>query len=412
MVSVEKGRLMFRNKVVLILAFSLLFTQGVWAEDKYEGEKNNNEIETIIVDPEDQICNINELEESLKEEMKVKLPIFELFVNDTSIGYIKDESVVDQMIAGLKERYGEGSYVKDAVSVVQTEITADDYSFVEERVLEDWIEYLASGSLEKKIHEVASGESFWTISQKYNVTVDELQSFNPDIVPERLQIGAQVKLYYNKPLVNVITETEVVQEEIIYKGIEYQTSSEIFEGDTALVFAGENGVNSVTYEVVRENGVEIARHLIAEEITKEPVNQIVARGTKPIPKVTGYGDYSLPTSRGYLSSGFGDRWGRRHNGVDYAIPVGTPLYAADKGVVTYSGWKSGYGWVVYMDHGKGITTIYAHCSKLTVSVGQVVEKGGQIALSGNSGTSTGPHVHFEMRENNVPVNPAKYVDLY
>ena len=98
-----------------------------------------------------------------------------------------------------------------------------------------------------------------------------------------------------------------------------------------------------------------------------------------------------------------------HKGVDWSVPVGTSVYASSGGTVTRAGWSSSYGYCVYIQHPDGKETRYAHCSKLYVSVGDTVVQGQLIALSGNTGDSTGPHLHFEIRVNGVAVNPLLYV---
>ena len=98
-----------------------------------------------------------------------------------------------------------------------------------------------------------------------------------------------------------------------------------------------------------------------------------------------------------------------HPGMDISVPTGTPVKAAGKGRVTYAGWLSGYGKVVIIDHGYGIQSVYGHNSEILVKVGQSVKRGDIIAKSGNTGRSTGPHVHFEVRVNGNPVDPMKYL---
>ncbi len=110
-----------------------------------------------------------------------------------------------------------------------------------------------------------------------------------------------------------------------------------------------------------------------------------------------------------LTSPFGMRWGRLHGGIDLGVPTGTPVHAADDGTVAISGWVGGYGNYICINHGGGFSTCYAHNSRLGVSVGQRVSKGQVIAASGNTGNSTGPHIHFETRVNGVQRDPMGYL---
>lgn len=112
---------------------------------------------------------------------------------------------------------------------------------------------------------------------------------------------------------------------------------------------------------------------------------------------------------GTLTSGFGYRWGRMHEGIDIAVPSGTPVAAAASGTVIWAGWQGGYGNLVVIDHGGGIATAYGHNTSVTVSVGQQVGQGSIIAYSGSTGRSTGPHVHFEVRVNGSAVDPMGYL---
>ena len=139
------------------------------------------------------------------------------------------------------------------------------------------------------------------------------------------------------------------------------------------------------------------------------VDQVVAKGTKERPAYVGTGLMTTPTN-GTLSSRYGARWGRNHNGIDISAPVGTAIYAADNGIVTYAAYNNGgYGYMIQIDHGEGIMTYYAHCNELLVEEGAVVKKGDLIARVGNTGRSTGAHLHFEVRVNGTPADPSAYL---
>ncbi|MDW8030037.1 MAG: peptidoglycan DD-metalloendopeptidase family protein [Armatimonadota bacterium] len=130
--------------------------------------------------------------------------------------------------------------------------------------------------------------------------------------------------------------------------------------------------------------------------------------TRPVPAWKG--PFTRPVN-GPIVSGFGYRVHpifRRvkfHYGIDISAPSGTPIRAAADGVVVFSGWRRAYGNTVIIDHGDGLATLYAHCSRLLVNEGEVVKQGQVIALVGSTGLSTGPHLHFEVRRYGEPINP-------
>jgi len=112
---------------------------------------------------------------------------------------------------------------------------------------------------------------------------------------------------------------------------------------------------------------------------------------------------------GVVVSGFGMRWGRLHEGIDIGCAYGTPNRAAAAGTVIYSAWLGGYGNLIVLDHGNGLSTAYAHASSLLVGVGQTVSQGETVSLVGSTGNSSGPHLHFEVRVNGEAVDPLLYL---
>jgi murein DD-endopeptidase MepM/ murein hydrolase activator NlpD len=133
-----------------------------------------------------------------------------------------------------------------------------------------------------------------------------------------------------------------------------------------------------------------------------------------ISDTVGTGRFTAPGG-GRITSRFGYRihpiYGTRrfHAGIDFGLPIGAAIKAADSGVVIYSGWYGGYGRTVIIDHGNGLTTLYGHTSASYVTAGQSIQRGQRIAAVGSTGLSTGPHLHFEVRVNGTPVNPLNYL---
>ncbi len=155
------------------------------------------------------------------------------------------------------------------------------------------------------------------------------------------------------------------------------------------------------------DGLEAQSAALAERI-RAAQEQAASSSTPPVAAPRGSGVLSWPVS-GPVTSGFGIRWGHMHEGIDIAVGTGTPVHAAEAGTVIYAGWMEGYGNIVVIDHGNGLSTAYGHNSSLASSPGQSVAAGQVIAYSGSTGHSTGPHVHFEVRVDGSPVDPLGYL---
>jgi murein DD-endopeptidase MepM/ murein hydrolase activator NlpD len=162
------------------------------------------------------------------------------------------------------------------------------------------------------------------------------------------------------------------------------------------------------------SNVQASRHEIEDHVDSLQREQAAVlarlRGGSGVagPIRQGSGQLIWPAN-GSISSGFGMRWGRLHAGIDMPLPEGTGLRAADGGTVAIAGWVGGYGNYTCIQHGGGLSTCYGHQSSISVSVGQSVSQGQVIGYSGNTGNSTGPHLHFEVRINGSPVDPLGYL---
>lgn len=140
----------------------------------------------------------------------------------------------------------------------------------------------------------------------------------------------------------------------------------------------------------------------------EPASVSKLREPAALPEAFRNASFRWPLKNITITSPFGRRRDGFHEGIDLRAPSGTPVYASDSGLVLYADRRiRGYGKMVVIRHPNGLTTVYAHNSKLQVRKGQRVKRGQRIALSGNSGRSSGPHLHFEVRHGTSPVNPAR-----
>ena len=157
-----------------------------------------------------------------------------------------------------------------------------------------------------------------------------------------------------------------------------------------------------------------ARRVLSIPTTSTPSGYSRSKSVnkKNIPTVKPRKGILIWPTKGTLTSGFGNRNGRRHEGIDIAAPKGTPIKAAAAGKVVFSGWgPTGYGKMVILEHKNNLTTVYAHNSKILVKKGARVKQGQRISLMGSTGRSTGPHLHFEVRNDTEPKNPIKYLPV-
>ncbi|MCD7724692.1 MAG: M23 family metallopeptidase [Clostridiales bacterium] len=295
----------------------------------------------------------------------------------------------------------------DTVEVVESYL--QDYELTS---LEQAIEEVTKDQEKEQIYEVVAGDTLSQIAEKNEIPLDELIAMNETIENENstIRVGDELIVTVPEPELSVVRTEEMYYEEDYEAEVIYVDNDEWYTTQTQTLQEPSAGHRKVVADVTYRNNEEVSREILKEEITYEAVPKIVERGTKIPPT------YIKPISGGTLSSRFGRRTSPTkgassyHKGVDWATPIGTAVMASSAGTVTKAGWGSGYGYVIYIQHADGRQTRYGHLSKVLVSQGQTVSQGQKIALSGNTGVSTGPHVHFEILINGVQVDPLKYLN--
>ncbi len=263
-----------------------------------------------------------------------------------------------------------------------------------------------------QIYEVQSGDTLGSIAIKFGLTVDDLVAMNESLESETTTIRVQDNLIVTvpEPELSVVYTMQEYYEEDYEADVQYVDNDSWYTTQSKVIQEPSAGHRKVVALVTYNDNSEEGREIEKEEVTYKAVPKIVERGTIVPPT------YIKPISGGRLTSGFGKRnrptrgASSFHKGVDWATPVGTSVVASSSGTVTRAGWGSGYGYCVYIHHSDGKDTRYGHLSKVLVSVGQSVTQGQRIALSGNTGVSTGPHLHFEILVNGAQVNPLNYLN--
>ncbi|MBT9136984.1 MAG: Murein hydrolase activator EnvC [Firmicutes bacterium] len=288
----------------------------------------------------------------------------------------------------------------------ETEIIEEYRSIEEIHEPDGALNVLLYGSERRLTHTVARGESFWTIASRHRLGVSVLAAANPQIRPERLQIGATLNLTIQEPFLEVQTIQRVTYNQSVPFPTTTVVDPSMWAWDRRVRTPGRAGTQAVTARVTAINGKEENREILTRVQVAPPITQVVARGTKQAPTMS-TGKFIWPTT-GRVTSPFGRRWDGFHEGVDIGAPSGTQIRAAERGIVSFSGWGGGYGNMVRIEHGDGYATLYAHASRLLVSVNDVVERGQVIALVGNTGRSFGPHLHFEIRRHDSPLDPLTF----
>lgn len=332
-----------------------------------------------------------------------------LYVEGEFVGAMQDADELTDVLESLKEE--QTQYDKDdpdqRVEFVQ-DVKTEEGLFPISTVMsgKKMKNKLTSQTVVEKSYEVKSGDTFSRIAQRHDMTSSELKALNPQVENTNLlQIGDKLVVqraqsFLQVKLVKTIRYTEVIdyKTQTVYR-------SDKDEGYSAVTTRGQEGSQDVVAEIVYVDGIETERAVVSTTVTKKAVTKVVEVGTRKIAPFY----WPVPVChRVYQSYHSGHKaWDISSGGTPV---MGTALLAADSGTVIFAqvGWNGAYGNMVKIRHANGIVTLYAHMDAIYVSEGQRVSRGQQIGTVGNSGRSTGPHLHFEVIRNGVRVNPSSY----
>lgn len=279
--------------------------------------------------------------------------------------------------------------------------------------LEDAIEEVVKEQETAGVYEVVAGDTLSEIAIRLDIPMDKIVEMNSDLletVNSPLHVGDELIITIPEPELSVTRTERNYYEESYDEDIIYIDNDAWYTYETKVHQQPSAGFRKVVADESYLNDKLVSRQILKEEVVQKAVAKIVERGTKIPPT------YIKPISGGRKTSGFGRRArptrgaSTYHKGVDWAVPTGTAVYASCGGTVEKAGWGSGYGYVIYINHEDGRQTRYGHLSKVLVKAGQSVKQGEKIALSGNTGITSGPHLHFEILIGGKQVDPLKYLD--
>ena len=346
-----------------------------------------------------QIQTDEEKKEELEKEQKFQGSAGVAKELDEMLGaidpYVLEKGFDDYQLGLTSIGYGDKIEVVEAY-LPDSEITS----------LETAIGIVTKEQEKNTIYEVVAGDTLSEIAIKTDIPLDKIIEMNENLEDENstIRIGDELIVTIPEPELSVVRTEDIYYEEIYDEEVQYIYNDAWYTTESVVRQQPSAGHRKVIASVSYRNNSVNGRDIIKEEVTLQAVPKIVEVGTKTPPT------YIKPLSGGRFTSGFKRRWGRWHKGVDWATPIGTAVMASSGGTVVRAGWGSGYGYVVYINHSDGRQTRYGHLSKVLVKPGQVVKQGQKIALSGNTGRSTGPHVHFEILINGSQVNPLNYLN--
>ncbi len=355
---------------------------------------------------EDALTQTADLNKLIEDHMAYATYGYALYVDGEEFVAFRTQADADAFLKRVKNLYvdsAENAEFYENVAVERVQVLPKEVETVDFA-----IEKVLGGKEELETYVVEKGDTTWDIANRFGLSVEELAGANGEVDLTRLQIGQTISLNTPKPWFQVVTTETVEEEQPIIGTTYYEKNADMYVGEQKIKTQGKDGLKNVVIEKTYINGRLEQEQVVSEEVVVEPVHTVMLTGSK-WREVAASGEFVNPAS-GVLTSRFGTRWGRMHEGIDIGAPTGTPIKAADAGVVTAARYITGYGYTVILDHGNGINTLYGHASALLVEVGQTVEKNETIARVGTSGSTTGSCLHFEVRLNGEPIDPLPYVN--
>lgn len=321
--------------------------------------------------------------------------------------------------------------IEQNIEIKESFISTEDTIYLDADSLTKYLLFGSSNTESEYVVQV--GDTIETVAFNNKLNDEEFLIVNPEFTSSKnlLTPGQVVNVALINPVLKIAVEKHIVEDQDKPFEVEEKEDSSMEKGKTVVETEGVNGRQRVTEKIKYINGEIIQSVIVKSEVLKEPTNKVVVKGTKVSSYSGGYyyssnaistesvgGNWGWPTVSPYIvTSEFKWRWGRLHAGIDISCAFGSPIYSVGDGTVvsTFDGCPghgslasncgAGYGNSIFVDYGGGVVIKYGHLNTVNVSVGQSVSRGQVIGTMGNSGRSSGTHLHYEIRLNGSAVNP-------
>lgn len=342
-----------------------------------------------------------------------------IYIDGNFIGAVSDKNEVQTALDDRLINYEVKGIVRDVSYVNKIEYTKGIYLQKSVRSEKETIDQLTSTKEKKRVYIAQEGDNIVSIVQKYGMDLDKFNELNPN-AEKGIRDGQMLNVIETESYLPIqyVLEMETLTF-LDYESVEVETSA-LNVGARAVLTKGERGEKQSNIEITYVDGKEASRKVLSSNITKNPVMETIGIGTySAMPDnpatcyfgmpIAGSGEMGWPVDGGWVSDSFISD--RNHKGLDIAAPEGTEIYASAEGLVVSAGWNSGgYGNVVMIEHPDGYATVYAHMVYVYAVEGEYVQKGQLIGFVGNTGNSTGPHCHFEVRYKGLCYDPTTFLN--
>ncbi len=298
----------------------------------------------------------------------------------------------------------EDVYVEEDITVKETNIPVDETIYTDENELANYLLYGENPTVTE--YTVQAGDTIENVAFNNKVSSEELLISNSALTSTTnlLYPGQTLRIIETNPQISIVEESYVVEDIESQYTTEERYDDDVVIGQDEVIQEGENGLDRVAQKVKRVNGTINYVDLQSKTVLKESVSEIIVKGNKYVADVGSTTSWGWPTDSGWtLSSGYAWRTSpitgvrELHGGLDISgTGYGSNVYATNNGKVITAEYHYSYGNYVVINHNNGYYTLYAHMSKLNVSVGDVVARGDVIGYVGMTGAATGPHVHYEI----------------